>query len=255
MYFNISENSFISHVLMSSNGKIDIVDVCTYNLGQNRWEIYTPLPLNQGWQYGAFWLSRGLDACKINFRLRLNKYCRSSYFEYGKKKWTSVKQFGIFLNKDFFCEKNNFRLAIFFFAKKSASSLNRKLLKTCVKVRLRSLFILDVWSLSSDCDPSKLWRRVLSFFLLAIMPRSFLVKRRKSEDTKSVSDSGKLVVILILYLKFARVPSDRSVIFARGSPSLPGYGWFQMSTRKDRNLYSPPLVESLGKLENDLRLC
>lgn len=48
--------------------------------------------------------------------------------------------------------------------------------------------------------------------LLAIMPRSFLVKRRKSEDTKSVSDSGKLEVNLILYLKFARVPNDRSVI-------------------------------------------
>lgn len=60
--------------------------------------------------------------------------------------------------------------------------------------------------------------------LLAIMPRSFLVKRRKSEDTKSVSDSGKLEVNLILYFKFARVPNDRSVIFTRGSSSLPGYG-------------------------------
>ena len=31
-----------------------------YNLGQNKWEIYTPpLPPNQGWENGAFWLSRG----------------------------------------------------------------------------------------------------------------------------------------------------------------------------------------------------
>ena len=31
----------------------------SYNLGQNRWKICTPLPPNQGWENGAFWLSRG----------------------------------------------------------------------------------------------------------------------------------------------------------------------------------------------------
>ena len=31
----------------------------SYNLGQNRWKICTPLPPNQGWENGAFWLLRG----------------------------------------------------------------------------------------------------------------------------------------------------------------------------------------------------
>ena len=36
-----------------------LLDFCTYNLGQNRWKICTPLPPNQGWENGAFWLLRG----------------------------------------------------------------------------------------------------------------------------------------------------------------------------------------------------
>ena len=36
-----------------------ILETACYNLGQNRWEICArppPLPLNQGWENGAFWL-------------------------------------------------------------------------------------------------------------------------------------------------------------------------------------------------------
>ena len=36
-----NEDGFIAYVLMSSNGKVKMIVLCTYNLAQNRWEIYT----------------------------------------------------------------------------------------------------------------------------------------------------------------------------------------------------------------------
>lgn len=85
--------------------------------------------------------------------------------------------------------------------------------------RLRELWAI-VWPLSQTSCVCR-WRvasGVLEIcFFSSIMPRSFLVKRRKSEDVKSELDSGKLMVNLIIPFISARVLDrtiDRCILFA-----------------------------------------
>lgn len=113
-------------------------------------------------------------------------------------------------------------------------------------------------AIACDQDPNKLWwRRVVSRgptrFSCVIMPRSFLVKRRKSADANSTFDSGKLAVSYIIYfLKLARVVERTICAFCSWFLSR-SIGTVHMSTRQ--NAISLPSVHRAVWFEmaNDLR--
>ena len=51
-----SKNTYIFSIILKRNNKKH----WSYNLGQNRWKILTPLPPNQGWEIGTFKLPCGV---------------------------------------------------------------------------------------------------------------------------------------------------------------------------------------------------